>query len=76
MKLIIATIRVTSSKAWHIINKHSVLSGIVATVVGGLVLFYLTSDSPQQTIKDETIYYDAGEVPEDRTVNATEEYSN
>lgn len=77
MKLtkIIIRIRGFSSKTWDFINKHSVLSGTVATVLGGLILIYLTSDSSQETIKDEAIYYDAGEVPDDRAVNATEEYS-
>jgi len=58
---------------WSFVNKHSVLSGIIATVVGGLFLFYLTTDRTANI--DQTIYYDAGEIPDERTVNATEEYS-
>lgn len=65
----------TTSKTWIIVNKHAVLSGIIATVIGGLILLSLNNNSSVQTATDDTVYYDVGEVPEQRTVNTTEEYS-
>lgn len=59
--------------SWKTVNEHSVLSGTLATVVGGVILLYITIDRP--TDVDQTVYYDAGKIPNDRTVNATEEYS-
>lgn len=63
---------------WAYINKHQVLSSIVAGTVVLMIGFFITpyfsaSDKPNNV--DSTIYYDAGETPKDKAVNTTEEYS-
>ena len=72
---IVQVVGKTTSKTWIIVNKHAVLSGTITAVVGGLILLSFNTNSSVQTETDDTVYYDAGEIPEERAVNATEEYS-
>ncbi|MCA9358699.1 hypothetical protein KC926_00650 [Candidatus Kaiserbacteria bacterium] len=59
-------------------NKSAILAGIIVTVVGGYILFVITTDSPSENISqiNEPTYFDSGVVPATHSVDATEEYRN
>lgn len=57
-------------------NKNSILVGVIATVVGGYILFLITTERHDKNIShvNGPEYFDTGTIPETHVVDATDEY--
>lgn len=57
-------------------NKSAIFVGIIVTIVGGYILFLITSDSNTKQVAniDNSEYFDKGTIPKAHSIDATDEY--